>query len=322
MSTSGTFTNRPSSSDDSDDESNSKKKPQLSLSQMLGAKRSSQAIPAPSEKPTDIYSWQREISKDPSLYSESQYILPKDKETSLGNKQAQMTLRIPEIVIPESLDFIGTRIWDCATYCAKMFEFHANQVVNNQWMNAPSSSSEELHPKLLDFRGKNVLELGAGCGLTAIALSHLVGPNGLIVATEYGPITSWLRKCVQRNGVLKSQDNADLTVDNTMPMRVVVEDLDWFNPDHLAKIDSLGPYDIVLMSDCTLNAKEIPTILSIFKRFISSASVLGIVGVCRERDGTSRFFEEGAKDFDMKRLEGEHPQYGSKRLEVWTMRLK
>ena len=273
-------------------------KPQLSLAEMLSKKKDA-APPVTISTTNTPTSWQREISKDSSVYSEKSYVLPASTSTPLHI--------LPEIVIPESSDFIGTRIWDCATYCAKMFEWHRNVAISG-------GRDANANGEIFDVDSTKILELGAGCGLTAIALHHLVGESGLVVATEYGPITKWLGKCVKENGVLNVE--ADKSSG-----RVVVKDLDWFNPDHLAEIDALGPYDTVLMSDCTLNAVEVPQILSIFKRFLTKG-VLGIVGVCKERDGTPRFMREAGEDFEMGRVSEFHPEYQSERLEVWTMRLK
>ena len=106
-----------------------------SLSAMLMRKKS-----APPPLSSASSGWERENTRDVSVYSERLYVLPVSPPlaVSLPPSSSLRALLSPEalakmrqckhprIEIPEKPDFIGTRIWDCATLLAKLLEHHAH----------------------------------------------------------------------------------------------------------------------------------------------------------------------------------------------------
>ncbi|GMI07762.1 hypothetical protein TrLO_g11548 [Triparma laevis f. longispina] len=201
-----------------------------------------------------------------------------------------------QIDIEENYDTIGTRVWDCSVLMSHQFLCHRER------LQQPSSPDN-----LLSFESRTILEIGSGCGLLPIAMAKTL-PVRAITATEYLPgIIEHLQNQVDKNGCSSSVD---------------VKKLDWFCHDDIDLVSQ--SCDTLIMSDCTLNARESPQILSTFedilvtsyrhKYKLKGSSVRhtdAIVGLCNQREGSKRFLKLARTRFDLVKIENYHPKYSN-----------
>lgn len=107
---------------------------------------------------------------------------------------------IPPIKITETHDEIGCRVWDAATLLGKFLEAHAGELAG-----------------ILAHR--NIVELGAGTGITAMVAARLLPPSVRILATDIPTV------CRATQATLAS---------NSLDKRVTCEPLVWGNAEHIA----------------------------------------------------------------------------------------
>ena len=148
-----------------------------------------------------------------------------------------------------------------------------------------------------------------------------------MTATEYGPITEHLSYVCEQHAVANPPPNQPTS--SPLVGKVDVRQLDWFSESDAAALAALPPYDVVLVSDCTLNAKEVPTLVGVIKKFHdlskrgTGKGAAVYVGLCRERDGTQLFLDMcddmcDAVDF----VEYQHPLFESRRFVVVDLKFK
>ncbi|GMI01728.1 hypothetical protein TrST_g10397 [Triparma strigata] len=247
-------------------------------------------------------SWIREMTTDTLRYS-GLYSTTLDASPNGSGVQ---------IDIEENYDTIGTRVWDCSVLMSHQFLHHHRRLERQSSPN----------PNLLSFSSRTILEIGSGCGLLPIAMSKAL-PTGSITATEYLPgIIEHLQNQVSKNGCESD---------------VKVAKLDWFCPEDINLVSRAC--DTLIMSDCTLNSRESPQILSTFEdilvtsyrhKFKEGGRVKhtdAIVGLCYQREGSSRFLKLARTRFDLTKIEDYHPKYsnffkGKERYAVYHMVLK
>ena len=204
-------------------------------------------------------SWIREMTTDTLRYS-GLYSTTLDASPNGSGVQ---------IDIEENYDTIGTRVWDCSVLMSHQFLHHHRRLERQSSPN----------PNLLSFSSRTILEIGSGCGLLPIAMSKAL-PTGGITATEYLPgIIEHLQNQVSKNGCESD---------------VKVAKLDWFCPEDINLVSRAC--DTLIMSDCTLNSRESPQILSTFEdilvtsyrhKFKEGGRVKhtdAIVGLCYQRE--------------------------------------
>lgn len=107
---------------------------------------------------------------------------------------------ISPIKITETHDEIGCRVWDAATLLGKFLEAHAGELAG-----------------ILAHR--NIVELGAGTGITAMVAARLLPPSVRILATDIPTV------CRATQATLAS---------NSLDKRVTCEPLVWGNVEHIA----------------------------------------------------------------------------------------
>ena len=139
-----------------------------------------------------------------------------------------------------------------------------------------------------DWKGKRVLELGAGTGLVAISL----GIEGAeVCATDGNP---------------RVLDGAKANIEAAKPFqgRVTVEQFDWNSAHDLAKIQEAGPWDAIVGSDlvypgnagrkCVDSNQQMPladqTLMSLFSALATTETV--ILLALKDRTGELHRFRE------------------------------
>lgn len=130
-----------------------------------------------------------------------------------------------------------------------------------------------------------MLELGAGIGLLACALSSLTRHY---TVTDIPAPVPLLRKNVSR-------DTLSTTAQSS---RVTVTDFDWVTLQNAPKsrrsavfdIEELGPFDLILCCDCIYNTELVPPLVEAINYAVSpSGTVVLIVAELREEDVLREF---------------------------------
>ncbi|KAF2308715.1 hypothetical protein GH714_013797 [Hevea brasiliensis] len=115
--------------------------------------------------------------------------------------------------------------------------------------------SQWLATSPLDFRGKSVLELGAGTGLPGLTAARL-GAR-LVVLTDVAPLLPSLLRNVEAN---------------ELGNQVEVRELVWGSDESLSQIGDLGEFDVVLMSDVFFDPEQMGALGSTLKRVCGERS--------------------------------------------------
>lgn len=141
--------------------------------------------------------------------------------------------------------FTGSWVWNSALVLA---EWMANQC------------------KLFDFdfRGKTVIELGAGAGLPGL-MAALLGARR-VVLTDVEPLLPGLLENVYANGL---ED------------RVEVTELVWGSDESVIQANELGKFDLILMSDLFYDSEEMPPLAHILKIISGKESKIWVASEIR-----------------------------------------
>ena len=213
-------------------------------------------------------------------------------------------LGVIKIEVEEKYDGLSKRVWDCCVLMLQMIAHNTNMLE----LGGAINHAEPGGAYAIDLRGRNVVEIGAGCGLLSMAVRGLE-LGGTVIATEYrDSITANLEAQVKRNG-----------------SGVKVRKFDWFVPEDVDGV--MRGCDTVLMSDCTLTSADSDSIVKcmvdlVVKSYVckfegrrgrggSNFHTDAIVGYCNERDGTASFLSSASTKFAMTSLECYHPSYGN-----------
>jgi hypothetical protein len=255
-----------------------RKEMNLNLDRVL--KQKLQAIEASKANTEDDSkkNWQRETDLKPDRYSEGTFTYTLED----GKK----------IVVSESFEELGCRVWDTCTLFGKYFE-------------------HQLAEQKLDFRGKRVLELGSGTGVLGMLLLAGNFECKSVTLTEKDNLVKNLQKQIQKN-------QADLnfrTEFNTAP-------LDWFKyetSDVLTTAEG-GGIDVIIGSDITVFPKTIPYLVGIMKHVAERSEHLEIyIGSVTEREAFRPFLDAAAEAgiaFQEIPKDEWHPNFRSERISL------
>eukprot|EP00741_Cyanophora_paradoxa_P020146 tig00000219_g19447.t1 len=118
--------------------------------------------------------------------------------------------------------------------------------------------------------GKEVIELGAGCGLVGIVAARYARR---VVTTDYLPrILETLRENVQANARWDGPSDVDVS------RRIAVEKLDWMEVE-MGRCDvSFGPADVILGADVVYESMHPTMLLATIDAFLKPGGRLVIVG--------------------------------------------
>jgi len=211
-----------------------------------------------------------------------------------------------EVIIEESCTSIATRVWDCAVVTTKWLE---RRSLLSQ-MEIGMSSSSTLVPDvatalklnvdpLKETRPTQVLELGAGLGLLSICLAKM---GAAVLSTEYGAAVAHLKKnCVQNNAdVSQYYHDASPTRTTLSSGSVLCRELDWYKTTEtlrsLLPLENDTPiFDLIVVTDCSLSTRDSIGVLDMIQRYGTRGHTKCLVGLCREREGTSFFIDNAQK---------------------------
>lgn len=117
---------------------------------------------------------------------------------------------------------------------------------------------------MMMMKGKDILELGAGCGLPGI-LTYKLGAN--VVLTDLEETIELLEENIENNGGCEvSTEGASQTEKNDISATV----LDWKNQEDVRKLAEAReekPFDYILAADTVYNKDIVPFFLSVLDRF-------------------------------------------------------
>ena len=152
---------------------------------------------------------------------------------------------------------LGSIIWEGALVLAKYMEDNAQE-----------------------FKGKTVIELGAGIGLVGI-VSALIGCSSITI-TEIGKLIPLIRENIELN-----------IEDPNVRKRVQVKELNW--GEHVeGKFDK--SYDYIVGSDIVYDKSTFEILIKSFKDLSDNNTIIFLAYRVRSKDET-RFFELLEKDF-------------------------
>ena len=134
------------------------------------------------------------------------------------------------------------------------------------------------------FAGTSCLELGAGCGLTGIALARS-GAAAEVLLTEVAGAMDNLRRNVEANPV----------ADDRYPCRAAA--LDWTNDAEVAAVAARGPWDVILGTDVIFRLDLVEPLLRTLWRCAHDETAVYLCLQIRCPDSHASFLEKAPRFF-------------------------
>ena len=264
--------------------------------------------------------WEREKGRGIVQYSFGEYRLSiytncSKKKSKI--EQSSSSNNKDEIIISEDCSFISTRVWDCSVFTVKWMEHIMTQKCCTL-TEALKLQNRPQHPP-------QVLELGAGTGLLSIFLAK---HGAAVLSTEYGSALKYLQENCDSNHVTmtaRCQEYDDSVMTMLMPGIVTCRELDWYSTREtlqslLPNTDIRANFDLIVVTDCSLTAKESRGVLDMIERYSTPGYTRVVAGVCNQREGTPYFTKGARKRFDDVRCiptSEHHPEYQSIRHSIF-----
>lgn len=167
----------------------------------------------------------------------------------------------------------GSWVWDSA-------------LVLSEWM----ATQSDFH---FDFRGKTVLELGAGAGIPGLTAA-LLGASRVIL-TDVEPLLPGLRRNVEANGLGDVVD---------------VSRLMWGSDELPSQLSELGRVDLVVVSDVFFDTSEIAALAKTLRMICSDGT--RVWAACKLRPWTSDILGELVREgFEITELPSQLCEFSS-----------
>ncbi|XP_020973423.1 protein N-lysine methyltransferase METTL21A [Arachis ipaensis] len=164
---------------------------------------------------------------------------------ALDRLNSPTTFEMPLEVLGHELQFtqdpnskhLGTTVWDSSLVFAKFLERNCRK--------------GRFSPAKL--KGKRVIELGAGCGVSGFGMA-LLGCD--VIVTDQKEVLPLLQRNVERNISRVMQKNPDLNGDNSLQANIFflesfgsikVAELQWGDESHIKAVDP--PFDYIIGTD-------------------------------------------------------------------------
>ena len=182
--------------------------------------------------------------------------------------------------IHQSLGGIHSTVWDSSIVMSKFFE-HASHVCDMMLGTSP-------------FKGKSVLEVGAGCGLVGLALAKLGSPR--VVLSDLEAALPLLKRNIEVNGCSQTCAAAALS---------------WGCESALRALSP--PFDYVIGADVMYIVEVIPLLVSTLVLSMDETSV-AYFGYGRNRRALEQFLEATLPHFKIESVDPAqfHPDFYSR----------
>jgi hypothetical protein len=239
----------------------------------------------PPSKETLPSSWEREAGRG-VLFDFGTYRLP------ITNSKGGLD----QIEIHEECSSISTRVWDCSVVTLKWIEHISLTKTNHR--NLPDLANGLELPILRSRQQRpiQVLELGAGTGLLSVGLGKL---GAAVLSTEYGISVKQLEENCKQNSVTSSSSSSSQP--RMKYGEVTCCELDWYNPIEtlptLFSSEDEAMFDLIVATDCSMTTNDSRGVVDMIHKYGTKGHTRAIIGLCKEREGTSYCIDKIEKDF-------------------------
>lgn len=194
----------------------------------------------------------------------------------------------PRFIPLYSLEFSPTTQTDEQKVCARQMEFGLKiyeecqeSIARHLWdagitlVEHLAKGDTDLVAELDKFDIKSVLELGAGCGYVGLAFGHYYSAkkSAKLLLTDLPEAEAICSRNIEANRPLKSSS-----------LKPEFKVADWEDEN-----ETLGHWDLILVSDCTYNPDSYEPLLKVIKRVMDSKSVLLLAHKHRHAKEASMF---------------------------------
>ncbi|XP_021833394.1 protein-lysine methyltransferase C42C1.13-like [Prunus avium] len=193
---------------------------------------------------------------------------------------------------------VGTSVWPCSLVLVKFAE---------RWA-PPSPDAQNPYANLLDFHGKRVVELGAGCGAAGMGL-YLLGLTD-IVLTDIPAVMPALKHNLKRNKPVLGK----------MVKHAIVH---WNKAADQAKSLS-PPYDVVVATDVVYIEETVGPLVSTMEALVKDDGVVLLGYQLRSPEAHQLFWEMCERVFVIEKVPHQdlHPDYAYEEADVFVLRKK
>ncbi|GER53290.1 S-adenosyl-L-methionine-dependentmethyltransferases superfamily protein [Striga asiatica] len=193
---------------------------------------------------------------------------------------------------------VGTSVWPCSLVLAKFAE---------RWNPFKCADGDNPYAGLLNFAGKRGVELGAGCGASAMSL-YVLGLHD-IVLTDIAPVMPALKHNLKRNkpALKKTLKTAQLY---------------WGNEEQARSLKP--PFDFVIAADVVYLEETVAPLIRAMEALVADDGVVLLGYQLRSPEAHELFWEMSVGVFDVEKIPHEHlhPEYAYEETDVYVFRKK
>lgn len=195
---------------------------------------------------------------------------------------------------------VGTSVWPCSLVLVKFAE---------RWVQPDPNPSSDSNPysRILDFRGKRAVELGAGCGVAGMGL-YLLGLTDLVI-TDISPVMPALKHNLKRNKPVLGK---------TLKHSVLY----WNRPEQISALHP--PYDVVVATDVVYIEESVGPLISAMEALVADDGVVLLGYQVRSPEAHKLFWEMSESVFEIHKVPHEHlhPEYAYEEADVYVLKKK
>ena len=258
-------------------------------------------------------------------------------------------MRFDEVLSAQSSEEVAERLFELANASQVLFHINGYDVTIHQDPSVVGTGgciwdtafvlARWAQPRIRDWRSRlgsppralRCLEVGAGCGLLGIALSHLPGVQ-VILTEQASAMANLTRNCDANpppTAVPSSRSSASATAGGGEGGEVrggaEAMKLDWSSSDDVARAVSRGPYDLIIGTDVVYCEAAVEPLLVTLHACAGAETVVWLCLQEREPTASARLLELAPRYFqDVVRapMEGEDDLPFSGGVECYLLRLE